>query len=68
MTKTIKICDKCGKECDWLYRMPIMNVKGYKIELSDNIPSGKAMNEFCESCTRDFICRYNDMILHHLSF
>lgn len=65
MTKTVKICDKCGKECSWLYVVPFMNIKGYKIEFLEDTPSGTANNEYCEECTRKIMDKFNDMVLRH---
>lgn len=66
MTKTIKICDKCGQECAWLYKVPIMNIKGYNIEFRDDTPCGTANNEYCEECTRKVISKINDIVLRQM--
>lgn len=63
MTKTIKICDKCGKECTWLYKLPIMVIKGYNIEFYDDTPCGAANNECCENCARKIVEKINDIVL-----
>lgn len=65
MTKTIKICDRCGKECYWLFTVPIMHIKGYTLEICEDTPNGTAHNEFCEDCAQKAIDRINDVVLHH---
>lgn len=63
MTKTIKICDKCGKECTWLYKVPFMTIKGLYIEFNNDTPIGTALNEYCEECTRKIMDKFNEMVL-----
>lgn len=55
MTKTIKICDKCGKEVKWLYTFPIMRIKGLTLNVDNN-----ARHEMCLDCANDFIDKYNN--------
>lgn len=50
MTKTIKICDLCGKEVDWLYKIPRIYIEGYTITVEDE--RGK---ELCESCAQKWM-------------
>ena len=45
MTKTIKVCDKCGKECGWLFIVPFMRIKGKNLEILNDTPMGTANNE-----------------------
>lgn len=63
MTKTIKICDKCGKECGWLFTVPYMHIRGLYLEFMDKDPCGKAQNEYCEECTQKIIEKVNDIVL-----
>lgn len=63
MTKNIKICDKCGKECEWVFIVPFMRIKGHKIELLNDTPFGTANNEYCEECTRKIVDKVNDIVL-----
>lgn len=62
MTKTVKICDMCGKECEWLYTLPILHIKGYKIDFAEDTPMGTAKNELCEECTKKVFDEYNKKI------
>lgn len=64
MTKTVKICDKCGKEKDWLFTVPIMCIKGLNLEFRENTPTGTAKNEYCVECTQKIIAKINDIVLH----
>lgn len=54
MTKTIKICDKCGKEVNWLYTFPLMHIKGLNLDV-DNY----AHHEMCKECSNEFLEMYN---------
>lgn len=63
MTKTVKICDKCGKECGWLFTVPFMHIKGLKLEFLDDTPSGTANNEYCEECTRKIVDKVKNIVL-----
>lgn len=67
MTKTIKVCDKCGKECGKergrLFRVPFMSIKGHKIEVMYDTEMGTAYNEYCEECTRKIVDKVNDIVL-----
>lgn len=62
MTKIINICDMCGKECEWLYTLPILNIKGKNIDIAENTPIGTAKNELCEECTKKVFDEYNKKI------
>lgn len=64
MTKTIKICDKCGKECNWLFKVPFMRMRGLTLVYQDDTPRGTANNEYCEECTRKIISRIDDIVLN----
>lgn len=64
MTKTIKICDKCGKECGWLFIVPFMRIKGKNLEILNDTPMGTANNGYCEECTRKIIDKIDDIVLH----
>lgn len=64
MTKTIKICDKCGKECKWLYVVPFIYIKGLKLEISYDTPTGTANNEYCEECTHKIVAKIQDIVLN----
>jgi hypothetical protein len=55
MTKTIKICDKCGAEVDWLYKFPLIRRVGLNTELREH-----ARHEMCEKCADEFIEKYNN--------
>ena len=63
MTKTIKVCDKCGKECGWLFTVPFMRIKGSQLEFLNDTPMGTANNEYCEECTRKIIDKIDDIVL-----
>lgn len=65
MIKTIKICDKCGKETNWLYTVPFMHIQGLTLAYQDNTPNGTVKNEFCENCTRRIISKIDDIIINH---
>lgn len=54
MTKTIKICDKCGAEVDWLYEFPRMHIKGLRLEVEEY---GKF--DLCKECAEKFVDMYN---------
>lgn len=54
MTKTIKICDKCGKEVNWLYKFPLMHIKGLNLDVDNYI-----YHEMCEECAEEFVDMYN---------
>jgi hypothetical protein len=55
MTKTIKICDRCKKEVDWLYKIGRYHINGFNIEILPNNPQ-----EICESCAREFVDLVNN--------
>lgn len=55
MTKTIKICDKCGKEVNWLYEFRLMRIKGLRLEIDEY---GK--HELCKECAEVFLDMYNN--------
>ena len=63
MTKTIKICDKCGKECRRLIRVPFMRIKAHKIEFLNDTEIGTAYNDYCEECTRKIVDKVNSIVL-----
>lgn len=63
MTKTIKICDKCGKECGWLFRVPFMRITGHEIKFMNDTEIGTAYNDYCEECTRKIVDKVNDIVL-----
>ena len=50
MTKTIKICDVCKEEVNWLYNVPSINIEGYTLTVGE----GNKI-ELCEKCTREWI-------------
>lgn len=54
MTKTIKICDKCGAEVDWLYSFPLMRIEGLNLHINQY-----AHHELCKECAEEFIHMYN---------
>lgn len=54
MTKTIKICDKCGKEVGWLYTFPLLSIKGLNIQCNNYV-----QHELCKECAEDFIEKYD---------
>ena len=45
MTKTIKICDKCNKEVDWLYKVPHILIKGLNLAVEEGNRA-----ELCKDC------------------
>ena len=53
MTKTIKICDKCNKEVEWLYKVPHIRVMGLNLKV-DTDSLGNA-TELCEDCMQQLI-------------
>jgi hypothetical protein len=53
MTKTIKICDKCNKEVEWLYKVPHICVMGLNLKV-DNEPLRNA-TELCKDCMQQLI-------------
>lgn len=55
MTKTIKICDKCGKEVNWLYSFPLIRMEGLNLKFREH-----ARHEMCEKCAKEFIEMYNN--------
>jgi hypothetical protein len=50
VTKTIKICDKCKKEVQWLYHVPRIRIVGYTLEIREG---DKA--ELCKNCMNNLI-------------
>lgn len=54
MTKTIKICDKCKREVDWLYEIHRMSIKGLSIELYTY-----DKYDLCLECADKLIDMYN---------
>jgi hypothetical protein len=50
MTKTIKICDKCNKEVEWLYPVPTIWIEGLNLTIKE----GHKV-ELCKDCMRDLI-------------
>lgn len=54
MTKTIKICDRCGKEVNQLYNMPRLIVEGSVV----NLYSHKC--EMCKKCAEEVCKRFNE--------
>lgn len=52
MTKSIKICDRCGREVKWLYEMPRFSLEGLTIKFYT------PRFELCEDCARDAIATY----------
>ena len=50
MTKTIKICDVCKKEVDWLYEIPRINIQGLTVVIEQGHET-----ELCEDCMRDWL-------------
>lgn len=50
MTKTLKICDKCNKEVDWLYHVPRIWIEGYDLKIREG-----NRTELCEDCMRNLI-------------
>ena len=49
MTKTIKICDLCEKEVDWLYKIPWIYIEGYTIDAREG------EKELCKNCTEKWL-------------
>lgn len=49
MTKTIKICDICKKEVNWLYKIPWIYIEGYNIAFRDE------NKELCEDCANKWV-------------
>ena len=54
MTKTIKICDKCGAEVDWLYEFHRLNIKGLRLEVAEYDKF-----DLCKECAKEFVNMYN---------
>ena len=50
MTKTIKTCDRCGKEVSWLYKVPCIWIEGLNLTVKEGNRA-----ELCEKCMRDLI-------------
>lgn len=50
MTKTIKICDKCNKEVEWLYPVPTIWIEGYNLTIREGHKA-----ELCKGCMHDLI-------------
>lgn len=48
MTKTVHICDECGKQVDWVYKVPKLVVKGLSLEIAGTVKEA----ELCEDCMR----------------
>lgn len=55
MTKTIRICDKCGREVDWLYEFHLMHIKGLRLEIEEY---GK--HDLCKECAEELVEKYNN--------
>lgn len=49
MKKVIKVCDRCKKNVNWLYDIPIYYIIGYKYE----IRNPNEHYELCEDCTKE---------------
>ena len=56
MKKTIYVCDRCGKEVDWVYSMPRLILEGLKISLYNDPKS-----ELCKGCAEYVISEYRRM-------
>ena len=55
MTKTIKICDKCGKEVDWLFEIYLMKFKRRRVDYEEN-----DKYDLCTECTKELVEKYNN--------
>lgn len=55
MTKTIKICDKCGREVNWLFEFHHVEIKGLRIELREY-----DKHDLCKECAEKFVDMYNN--------
>ena len=55
MTKTIKICDKCNKEVEWLYLVPQIWIEGYNLMIREGHKA-----ELCEVCMHNLIDIINE--------
>jgi len=57
MTKVTKICDRCGRETDWLYEIPTFSIDGLVFTVRND-----TNYELCQDCLKnlcDYINRYN---------
>lgn len=57
MTKVTKICDRCGRETDWLYKIPTFSIDGLVFTVRND-----TNYELCRDCLKnlcDYINRYN---------
>ena len=54
MIKTIKVCDKCKKEIDWLYPYPRLFIEGFRLEI--NLKE----NSLCRSCLEKLVKMVED--------
>lgn len=54
MTKTIRICDRCGKEVSHLYDMPVLFCNEF------HIASRSGTVEFCEECAKQACDNFNN--------
>lgn len=54
MTRTIKICDKCGKEVGLLYTFPLISINDYNVEVNNYVH-----HELCKECAEKFVENYN---------
>lgn len=50
MTKTIKICDKCNKEVEWLYPVPQIWIEGLNLTIKEGHKA-----ELCKDCMHNLI-------------
>lgn len=50
MTKTIRICDKCNKEVEWLYKVPDISIEGLNLKVSEGNKT-----ELCKGCMCELI-------------
>ena len=57
MTKVTKICDRCGRETDWLYEIPTFSIDALVFTVRND-----TNYELCKDCLSnlcDYINRYN---------
>lgn len=54
MKKTIYVCDRCGKEVNWLYEIPTFRIDGLAFNVLND-----CKYEICKECL-SYLCDYID--------
>lgn len=59
MRRLIKTCDRCGKDVDYLYRLP-KEFDLYSLNLIPNERKGEA--EYCIKCAENLLTKLNNVL------